>query len=140
LIPGSPKGGGFLWKPDIGLISEGLVRQALTSLDENLYVQYTTLKEGLLLEFSWDEAKNNKNFAKHGIWFEEAGTVFADANALELFDEAHSEDEERFILLGLSTLPRLLIVVYCERDGKTVRLISARKATKKEARDYEERI
>jgi uncharacterized DUF497 family protein len=57
-----------------------------------------------------------------------------------LFDEAHSEDEERFILLGLSTLPRLLIVVYCERDGKTVRIISARKATKKEAKDYEKGI
>lgn len=94
----------------------------------------------MLLEFTWDEAKNTKNFAKHGVWFEEARTVFADANALELFDEAHSDDEERFILLGLSTQPRLLIVVYCERDEKTVRIISARKATKKEAKDYEKGI
>lgn len=103
---------------------------------------YNTLqrREGVPLDFTWDETKNVKNFAKHGVWFEEATTVFADANALELFDESHSEDEERFILLGLSTLPRLLIVVYCERDGRNVRIISARKATKKEARDYEKGI
>jgi len=92
------------------------------------------------LNFTWDEIKNTSNFAKLGIWFEEARTVFVDENALELFDEAHSEDEERFILLGLSTMHRLLIVVYCERDGNIVRIISARKATKKEIREYEKRV
>ena len=63
-----------------------------------------------------------------------------DENALELFDEAHSKYEERFILLGLSTITLLLIVVYCERDGTIVRIISARKATKKEIRKYEKRV
>jgi uncharacterized DUF497 family protein len=92
------------------------------------------------LTFTWDETKNASNFAKHGVWFEEARTVFVDDNALELFDEVHSKDEERFILLGLSTVPRLLIVVYCERDGNIVRIISARRATKKEIREYEKRI
>ena len=92
------------------------------------------------MTFTWDETKNASNFAKHGVWFEEARTVFVDDNALELFDEVHSKDEERFILLGLSTVPRLLIVVYCERDGNIVRIISARRATKKEIREYEKRI
>lgn len=92
------------------------------------------------MNFTWDEIKNASNFVKHGIWFEEARTVFVDDNALELFDQAQTEDEERFILLGLSTMPRLLIVVYCERDGNIVRIISARKATKKEIREYEKRI
>ena len=92
------------------------------------------------MEYVWNDAKNEKNFAKHGVWFEEASTVFADLNALEIFDEDHSQDEERFVLLGMSTLPRLLIVVYCERDENNVRIISARKATKKEEKDYEKGI
>ncbi len=92
------------------------------------------------MEYVWDEAKNEKNFAKHGVWFEEACTVFADRNALEIFDEDHSQDEERFVLLGMSTSPRLVIVVYCERGEDNVRIVSARKATKKEARDYEKGI
>jgi uncharacterized protein len=92
------------------------------------------------VEYVWNDAKNEKNFAKHGVWFEEASTVFADLNALEIFDEDHSQDEERFVLLGMSTLPRLLIVVYCERDENNVRIISARKATKKEEKDYEKGI
>ena len=92
------------------------------------------------MEYVWDEAKNEKNFAKHGVWFEEACTVFVDQNALEIFDEEHSRDEDRFILLGMSTFPRLLIVVYCERDKNNVRIISARKASKKEAKDYEKGI
>lgn len=92
------------------------------------------------MRFFWDENKNEQNFKKHEIWFEEARTVFADENALELFDEDSSVNEDRYILLGLSTTPRLLIVVYCERTEDEIRIISARKATRKEAKDYEKRI
>ena len=68
------------------------------------------------MKYTWDDHKNEKNYSKHGIWFEEAYTVFSDKNALELYDKAHStEDEERYILLGMSSSPRLLIVIYCER-------------------------
>jgi uncharacterized DUF497 family protein len=92
------------------------------------------------MNFIWDEAKNKKNFTKHGVWFEEARTVFVDQHALEVYDEDHSENEDRFVLLGISTVPRLLIVVYCEKIQTNVRIISARKATKKEERDYEKGI
>ncbi len=92
------------------------------------------------MKFVWNEDKNSANFAKHRIWFEEAQTVFADKNALEIYDEGHSDDEDRFIVLGFSTALRLLTVVYCERNKEEIRIISARKATKKETRDYEKRI
>jgi uncharacterized DUF497 family protein len=104
------------------------------------YIQYTTNGGSFSLEFDWDETKNRKNYTKHGVWFEEAVTVFCDRNALEIFDDDHSQGEERFILMGLSTKPRLLIVIYCERNGNNTRIISARNATKKEAKDYEKGI
>lgn len=93
------------------------------------------------MDYVWDEEKNQTNFKKHGIWFEEAATVFSDKNALEAFDSDNSfEGEERFVTLGLSSNLRLLIVVSCEViDGQT-RIISARKATKKEGESYEKRI
>ena len=93
------------------------------------------------MKFEWDEAKNVSNFDKHGVWFEEAQTVWADSLALEFFDPDHSVAEERFIRIGHSSKERLLLIVFCERnDGNSVRIISARRATKKEARDYEEGI
>ena len=92
------------------------------------------------MSYTWDELKNLNNHTKHGVWFEEAQTVFADRNALELYDSAHSAGEDRYILLGMSTKPRLLIVVYCERDEEEIRIISARKATQKETKDYEKGI
>lgn len=92
------------------------------------------------MKYTWDPNKNEKNFKKHGIWFEEAQTVFADVNALELYDSENSSGEERYIVLGISSLPRLLVVVYCERVGEEIRIISARKASKKESNDYEKRI
>lgn len=92
------------------------------------------------MKFNWDEIKNRKNFKKHGVWFEEASTVFADINALEIFDVDHSDEEDRYILLGRSTLPRLLIVVYSEHAMERIRIISAREASGNEARDYEKRI
>ena len=90
-----------------------------------------------MLRFEWDENKNVINIEKHGISFKEACTVFLDDSAI-LFDEPeHSEDEDRFILLGISENARLCIVCHCYRRSDTViRIISARQATKKEAQRY----
>lgn len=93
------------------------------------------------MEFEWDEIKNLANFSKHGIWFEEAQTVWASASASEFFDPDHSEEEDRFIRVGFSTKGNLLLVVFCERlKGLKIRIISARRASNKETKDYEKRI
>ena len=90
-----------------------------------------------VLKFEWDEHKNRINQQKHGISFEEAATVFYDDSALVIPDPEHSEEEERFIILGLSCKVRLLVVCHCFRASETViRLISARKATKTESSFY----
>lgn len=89
------------------------------------------------LNFEWDENKNKINKKKHGISFEEAETVFYDENALLIDDPEHSQEEERFIILGLSYTANLLIVCHCYRASETViRIISARKATKQEEKQY----
>ena len=89
------------------------------------------------LIFEWDENKNAINRAKHGISFEEAETVFYDPDALVIPDPEHSMDEERFILLGFSARARMLVVCHCYRSGEgVIRIISARKATTTEARQY----
>ena len=94
-----------------------------------------------MIYFEWDEHKNQVNRKKHGVWFEEAEQVFDDSNAIMFFDQEHSKEEDRFILLGLSASVRVLAVVYCERHkGKLVRIISARKATKKEIKRYEKGV
>ena len=94
-----------------------------------------------MLKFEWDEKKNKSNRTKHGIWFEEAQSVFDDKNGRLFIDPDHSDDEDRFILIGNSTSSSLLVVVHCYRDeNDLVRIISARKATKKERKYYEERI
>ena len=91
--------------------------------------------------FEWDEDKNQANFDKHRIWFEEAQTIWADTLAVEFFNPDHSKEEHRYIRSGYSSVSRLLIVVFCERnDAETIRLISARKATKNERLQYEEGI
>ncbi|MBY0314882.1 MAG: BrnT family toxin [Bdellovibrionales bacterium] len=93
------------------------------------------------MKFDWDDTKNRINQKKHGVWFEEAQTVWADEYSIEFFDPEHSEGEDRFIRIGLSSRSNLLIVVFCERDhGDVVRIISARKATDKEKKSYEEGI
>jgi hypothetical protein len=91
------------------------------------------------ISFEWDEKKSQTNLLKHKVTFEEAQTVFFDANARMIFDSTHSVDEDRFILLGLSTAMRILVVVHCCRDnnGQKIRIISARKATKNEHKQYE---
>lgn len=91
------------------------------------------------LVFEWDDNKAKGNLQKHGVSFEEAQTVFYDENALLIDDPDHSEDEERFIILGLSSTAKLLVVCYCYRASETViRIISARKATRKETQYYEQ--
>ena len=93
------------------------------------------------MNFVWDSNKAAINVKKHGVSFEEAQTVFDDEEALRIFDPDHSEDEDRFILLGLSERLRILIVCHCYRENdEQVRIISARKATKKESSTYTERL
>ena len=94
-----------------------------------------------MLRFDWDERKNKGNRTKHGVWFEEAQSVFSDPQARVFLDPEHSEEEERLLLLGMSSAARPLVVVHCYRESDSVvRIISARKATKKEIRFYEEGI
>jgi uncharacterized DUF497 family protein len=89
------------------------------------------------LSFSWDDRKAAQNARKHQVSFEEAMSVFWDENAVEYFDPDHSEKEDRFLLLGLSWRLRLLAVHYAVREqGRQIRIISARKATKNEAKAY----
>ncbi len=85
------------------------------------------------ISFSWDDRKNKANQKKHGVSFEEAQTVFFDENAIEYFDPDHSEDEDRYLMLGFSYRPRVLVVSHSISVGDSeIRIISARKATKKE--------
>jgi uncharacterized DUF497 family protein len=87
--------------------------------------------------FRWDPGKSALNRAKHGVSFEEAGTVFYDTSAKLIGDPDHSELEERFILLGLSSMMRMLVVIHCYRENESIiRIISARKATRSESRNY----
>jgi uncharacterized DUF497 family protein len=90
------------------------------------------------LDFEWDENKSALNHKKHGITFEEAKTVFADELGRLISDPDHSEGEERFILMGMSSRLRLLTVCHCERGPNTIRIISARKADKSERKQYED--
>lgn len=92
-----------------------------------------------MIQFEWDNNKNVINKKKHKISFEEAKTVFYDEEALIIDDPEHSQEEERFIILGLSNRANLLVVCHCYRASDTViRIISARKATKSESKQYEE--
>ena len=92
-----------------------------------------------IIKFEWDENKNSINKKKHKISFDEAKTVFYDEDALMISDSEHSEQEKRFIILGKSSKSNLLVVCHCYRESETViRIISARKATKSEARQYYE--
>jgi len=92
----------------------------------------------MALRFEWDENKAALNSRKHGVRFDEATSVFADPLAVIFDDEEHSREETREILIGHSVLERLLLVSFTQRGGDVVRIISARKATRKERRDYEE--
>ena len=90
-----------------------------------------------MIKFDWNAIKAATNIRKHGVSFEEAKSVFFDDFALQFFDQANSEVEDRFLMLGMSNETKLLIVCHCERDdGNTIRIISARKATKNESKHY----
>ena len=89
------------------------------------------------IRFKWDERKNRENKRKHKVSFEEAQTVFLDENAVRFLDPDHSQDEDRFLMLGISFTLRVLVVCHCYReDDSVIRIISARKADKREQSDY----
>jgi len=90
----------------------------------------------MALVFEWDENKAKANLQKHGVSFEEAATVFGDPLSLTIGDPIHSTEEERFVILGYSYRNRTLVVIHTER-GDTIRIISARRATRQERKTYE---
>ena len=93
------------------------------------------------LRFDWDQAKYAANRRKHGVSFEEAATIFYDENALLIADPDHSEQEDRFLLLGLSLRLRTLVVCHCYREAEDmVRIISARRANRSEQVEYNRRL
>jgi uncharacterized DUF497 family protein len=89
------------------------------------------------IRFVWEPSKAEENLRKHGVSFDEAQTVFYDEYATEFYDDTHSECEDRFLLLGLGSHLRLVMVCHCCRENDSViRIISARKATTNEAKFY----
>ena len=91
-----------------------------------------------LLRFEWDETKNRSNRRKHGVSFEDARTAFLDENARVIPDPKHWDDEDRFVLLGLSISSRVLLVCHCYRkEDEVIRLVSARKADRNEIKQYQ---
>jgi uncharacterized DUF497 family protein len=111
----------------------------LTDLSGNFYIIARTEagQDKTLLEFEWDNKKNQSNIKKHSVSFNEAVTVFKDPCSLCYFDPDHSDEEFRFILIGVSENNNILVVSYTERDDN-IRVISARKATKHERLCYEQ--
>jgi len=91
------------------------------------------------MTFEWDETKAESNLAKHGVTFGEASTVFGDPLSLTIYDPSHSQEEDRFVTIGMSAHSNMLVVVHTDR-GDRVRIISARRATKREVKAYEEGI
>ena len=92
------------------------------------------------MRFDWDPQKASTNERKHGVTFEEAKSVFWDEQGLLIEDRDHPSGEERLVLLGVSRYLRLLVVVHLALEADVIRIISARKATKKESRFYNERL
>ena len=91
-----------------------------------------------MLAFEWAQEKSRVNSEKHGVTFEEASSVFYDEYALQFFDDMHSEDEDRFFMLGVSNKLRILVVIHCVAEGGgIIRIISARKATARERQHHE---
>ena len=90
-----------------------------------------------MIRFEWDRAKAAANLKRHGVSFEEAQTIFYDDFAVQFLDEEHSSEEDRFLMLGMSSEANLLLVCHCERaGGEIIRIISARKATRSESKFY----
>jgi uncharacterized protein len=104
----------------------------------NEFALVECIEYNVWMQFEWDPRKASANLKKHQVSFEEAASVFYDDFAIQFFDDEHSSAEERFLLLGLSSGAKLLLVCHCERDaGTAIRIISARKATKLEASHYQ---
>ena len=96
-------------------------------------LQYTVC----MIRFEWNQPKATANLKKHGISFEEAQSVFHDEFATQFYDDEHSSSEDRFIMLGMSSRARVLVICHCEREsGDLIRIISARRATKRESTFY----
>lgn len=90
-----------------------------------------------MIKFEWDEQKAAANLKKHHVSFDEAKSIFFDDFAVQFFDEEHSSREDRFLMLGMSSTAKLLIVCHCEREqGAVIRIYSARRATKRESTFY----
>lgn len=107
-------------------------------MSRKVYVQSTQMRP---LGFEWDEAKAEANLRKHRVSFSEASSVFEDEDALLMADPAHSEDEGRFLILGLSLRRRVVLAAHCHRaDGDVIRIISARRASARQRREYDRRI
>lgn len=90
------------------------------------------------IKFEWDPRKERRNRQKHGVGFDEASTVFADTLSITIPDPDHSDEEERWVIMGVSLRQRLLVVVHTEDDDEITRIISARPADSDERREYEE--
>lgn len=113
-----------------------------------MYIQKHTInlssiesRRDSILQFEWDEDKNDLNYYKHQVFFEEAKTVWCDLNAVEYYDDDHSDIEDRFLRKGFSLNNRLLIVVFVEYfEPHLIRIISARLANIRERREHEERV
>ncbi len=89
------------------------------------------------MDFEWDDAKAESNEEKHGVSFAEAMTIFADTLSVTGYDPGHSDDEDRFLTMGMSVDGRLLVVSHTDR-AEAVRIISAREASRRERKDYED--
>ncbi len=139
------QGGIFLnmTKEDTRVIPAGTAMRSFTTQTNRLLTGKTACSYNIImvdLKFTWDPKKASSNLKRHGISFDEARSVFLDEYAIEYFDETHSEEEDRFLLLGLSALARLLLICHCYRESeRTIRIISARKATKSESEHYRRR-
>jgi len=115
--------------------SEVNVRQDEKDID--FFCQHTYSVHMSDIRFEWDEQKNKANKRKHKVSFEDAQTVFLDENAIRFFDPDHSDEEDRFLMIGMSFTLRVLIVSHCYKENDLViRIISARKADKYEQSDY----
>ena len=90
-----------------------------------------------MLTFEWDSRKADQNLRKHGVPFDEAATIFSQTQVIVFFDPDHSQGEDRFIIIGISSQGRLLMVAFTER-GDVIRIISSRRATRSEERFYNE--
>ena len=115
--------------------SRDVINKKAKRFDKKIFCKYNVCMKPI--HFEWNKIKSKNNEKKHDISFQEASTVFSDGFAIEFYDKNHSNTETRFLLLGLSTNLNLLLICYCYCESdEIIRIISARKATKKESKHY----